>query len=336
MMKILLSVGFMFLILVAGLSLPVLWDRGAASIPPPKRVADADPVYDIQIHPDEKRALIRTLHGVSVRDLFTGELLHNLSTEPFQFTTVIWVPGTEQVLIGCRDGRVMHLEDYSACRDRFSAAVHKSAVLSAAVSASGRFAVTASEDCLCIWQLEEGRLQAKFPLDGAVPCRLAFFPDRRRILLGTRDGCLRILERHDGRLVDSFRPSGEQLVGARLIENGQKILAVYDNAIFSLDITTGEAREIPASCRGGSFVGVDVSPDGTLFACTDFSKDISLYSLETGQKIAMLPGHSKRASIVTFSDSERWLYSGGCDGIFRIWDLKTHTEISAHSVSQSR
>ncbi len=331
-MKILLSLAFMLLVLVAGLSLPLLWDPGAMPIPSPKRWTLVDPVYDMQIHQDEKLALIRTLRHVSVRDVSTGELVHGLSREPFELTSVAWVPGTEQVLVGCRDGRLLLTERFSNPREVSPDTGHTTGVLLAAVTASGQIAVTASEDCLCVWHLEQGRRLAMFPLNNMLPCLLELFPDEQRFLLGTRDGLLQIFDLEDCRVIHSCQPVGDMLVSARLIDNSRKILAVYFETIIIIDTAAGEFREIPAPCRG-SFIDLDVSPDEKLFACSDWSKVIYVFSLETGEKIATLEGHTDGVSILKFSTKEPWLYSAGYDGTVRVWDLKTRTEISAYTVN---
>lgn len=72
---------------------------------------------------------------------------------------------------------------------------------------------------------------------------------------------------------------------------------------------------------GSPVYGIDLSPDGTIFAAALSNSSIDLFDLASGKKVKSLSGHTNRARTVVFMDSTH-LVSGGNDQYIITWDLE--------------
>jgi WD40 repeat protein len=320
-------------ILAGGLFLTPLCEEAELELSPGSEFSWTEAIYDIQIDEGKNAVLLRTRHNIVVRHRRTGELIRELSSHPLAATAAVWVPTSERILVGCSDGRVLLWESSGSPAELPFAHVHKTSILAAAVSKSGRIAVTASGDCVCLWNLEHGRLMAQSPMKNVTACELSFSPDDRRVLVGCWDGHLRILDAKDLRLVQEFQPTFDGIVGVGWIENGERIVVAHQREGMELVNTiTGERNRIAFSFDA-ICLAIAISPDQRFLAGADYANSIHLYSLDTFDKIATLKGHSKVVTALQFSENGPWLYSGSHDGTLRIWDLQSFEEMDSYQGS---
>ena len=69
-----------------------------------------------------------------------------------------------------------------------------------------------------------------------------------------------------------------------------------------------------------------ISPEGDLLALAGSGEDVSVFSLTQQGEVARLGKHPRGVQVLVF-DEQRRLLTGGIDGLVRIWDLATATEI---------
>jgi WD40 repeat protein len=68
------------------------------------------------------------------------------------------------------------------------------------------------------------------------------------------------------------------------------------------------------------------SPAAPLLACAMTDGTIRLLPVPDGAETGALKGHSAAVTSVAWSADGRWLYSGGKDGLLRVWDVATRAE----------
>ena len=86
-------------------------------------------------------------------------------------------------------------------------------------------------------------------------------------------------------------------------------------------VQTGECLR-SFSCRASYSLWSCISPDNRLVAVAD-DKDILIFELETGQRIATLTGHRDEINRVIFTADGQKLLSCSCDGTAILWNLRT-------------
>lgn len=142
-----------------------------------------------------------------------------------------------------------------------------------------------------------------------------------------------VLDRATGRQLWTFRgvvrTDFDTLAGAR----DGKWLVVREipgepRGAFVLDGDTGKVLH---TCydeqHGCGPLSVAISPDGNILAVGYAPYDIILWNVRTGERCALLEGHSNWVVALAFSADSRQLISGSGDGTARIWDIQTGKEI---------
>jgi WD40 repeat protein len=318
--------GLMF-ILLAWIILgeePQTEDEHSASTP-----TRAEPIYEIQLNEPVQTMLVRTPGNLLLCDSRTGILIRAFpDLNWWQAKCVAWVPGSHRFLVGCRNGRLMLMDSRSSHEVVFSAKAHEEDIRSAAISADGAIAATASQDRICLWDLKQHRLIKQIPAQGMMPKVLQFSPDQTQLLLGCSNGSLRAFGTDDLDLKLHIQPDFKCVMRVLCIEQGQKIMwGDIGGEVFICEAATGQicSRFTPCS----NLHDMAVSADERLIGFAGYNHVIHLYSLETLKKITSLEGHSSGVTSLQFSEDEAWLYSASWDGTFRIWDAKAFTELAA-------
>ena len=72
---------------------------------------------------------------------------------------------------------------------------------------------------------------------------------------------------------------------------------------------------------------VAFSPDGKTIVSGSKDKKIKLWSVETGQAIKTLAGHSNDITSVAFSPDGKTVVSGSSDKNIKLWSVETGQEI---------
>jgi len=159
-----------------------------------------------------------------------------------------------------------------------------------------------------------------------------------------------------GRPADvEFSPDGKFLAaGGFFVSRGdgdviQGSLGVWD--LETLKRTEVRFRDLPADFRPQvrdfpflNFRSVAFSPDGRLLATgiggykpengTTFTGTVILFEAKTGERKAVLSGHSDQVTSVKFHPAGRLLASAGADNSIRLWDVregKLKATLSGHT-----
>ena len=170
------------------------------------------------------------------------------------------------------------------------AGLHQAPIWSAAVSRDGRRAVTTSEDGVAIvWDAAHGSQIGSLSGRSGAIYGCAFASDGRSIATASADGTVRLWDavscQPHAVLTPQWRP------GAR------------DRNVYGVAIAEG-GDQVAAACG-----------DGT----------IRLWSVDSGELVTELRGHSRRVFAVCFSPDSLRLASASEDGTARVWDLETTT-----------
>ena len=193
-----------------------------------------------------------------------------------------------------------------------------------------------SDNMVQVWELQTG--EQELTLLGhtyGVKCG-ALSQNGKVLVTGSWDQTVRIWDVNAG---DSKKPlrGHTDAVDAIALSPDENIIAsggsdrvfrFWDLAARELLFTSPE-QEFPVN-------QIAFSPDGALLA-TGTGKaaewrragEVKLWNAVTGESLALLPGHAACVNVVLFSPDSKLLATGTAEGMLRIWDVATRTELSA-------
>lgn len=165
---------------------------------------------------------------------------------------------------------------------------HSDNVMSVAVSADGKLALTGSVDRTAIlWELASGKQLQRFVGHQERVASVGFSPDSRYVITGSFDGSARLWETTSGKQVREFYED----------RNGVHVGHV------------------------GKIYGVAISPDGRLAATAGEDGTARVWDLATAKQIHLLQ-HPAKVNGLAFSPDSRRLLTGSEDKVARLFSTE--------------
>ena len=158
----------------------------------------------------------------------------------------------------------------------------------------------------------------------STPGGYAFSPESRRLAIGHLDGSIRLRELPSGRPLKQLEgaPRQGELVfhpeGRQLAVSSATGLRVYDLE------TARKVADLPQPARANSFAW---HPDGKTLAVACDDSRIYLWDLALGKQTHVLEGTRNNGIGIAFNHAGDLLASGGWEGVLRLWDPRTGTQL---------
>ena len=187
-------------------------------------------------------------------------------------------------------------------------------------SPDGKTVAFSSHGKISLWNIETGTL-----FDTALPpvSALAFSPDGKKLVTGTREGDVGMWNAETGAAVtssielDGFSNTAASIRALVFSPNGALLAVAKDEGVHLL----GSNKEIHLKERHHRGARTLVfSPDSTVFVAGLRYGNIELWDLRTGNKLTTLNGHTEEVKMLTFSPDGKTLVSTGQDGTILLWD----------------
>jgi uncharacterized delta-60 repeat protein len=246
---------------------------------------------------------------------------------------VAFSPDGRYVVSGSIDGTARVWE--AASGREVARLPHDDWVSAVAFSPDGRYVVSGGcdkrgENYRCIegtarvWEAASGREVARLTHDEDVT-DVAFSPDGRYVVSGSRDTTARVWEATSGREVarmthDSsvfdvaFSPDG------RFVVSGSR-----DGTARVWEAASG--REVARLTHDDWVSAVAFSPDGRFVVSGSRDGTARVWEAASGREVARLT-HGDRVFDVAFSPDGRYVVSGSRDGTARVWEAATGREVA--------
>jgi WD40 repeat protein len=206
---------------------------------------------------------------------------------------------------------------------------HQSGILSLAVSADGKKVAAGSRDRIRVWQADNGNHLADISTEayctGPLSELFLVFGRGDTLIAAYSQGDINFYDAKTGERKKGLKsPSGANVFCVTLSPDGKTLAVGYEKDGIRLLPTTDEGTETTLK-YAGFVTNLAFSPDNKWLAATGKDK-IAVFALPGGQQKLTLgtPGSS---SCVAFSPNGPILFSGGYDGLIRLWDLNTSKEI---------
>jgi hypothetical protein len=153
---------------------------------------------------------------------------------------------------------------------------------------------------------------------------VAFSPDGKRIVSGSRDGTVKIWDAADGHVIHTFMERVHKTAINRVAfsPDGKLIASAGDDATVRLwDVAT---RQLIRDLKGHESWLFDVafSPDGTVLASASTDQTARVWDLATGQCVQTFKGIPVQSRIA-FSPDGSWLATASQDQMIKLWNVRT-------------
>jgi WD40 repeat protein len=179
------------------------------------------------------------------------------------------------------------------------------------------------DNTMKLWDVATGKELRSFAGHGDWVTSIAFSPDGRFALSGSRDRTIKLWEVETGKEVRTFQTHGGhfmyQSVVATFSSDGRLVFAATTNGLEGWEKETG-TYVVAFPDPDNDITTVALSPTGRLaLTAGRRSRDMTLWDMTTATQVRRFVGHTRGVSSLAFSPDERLILSGSGDGIARIW-----------------
>ncbi len=151
---------------------------------------------------------------------------------------------------------------------------------------------------------------------------LAFSPDGKTVIRGSRDGTVRLVDSSTGRLLQEFTGHTDYISSVAFSPDGNIVLTgSFDKTARLWDTKTGRLIQVLKGHQSW-VAAVAFSPDGNTVLTGGTTGDCTgrLWDVKTGKEISVLQGHSCWVASVAISTDGKIALTGSLDKTIRLWD----------------
>ena len=215
-----------------------------------------------------------------------------------------------------------------------------SGVNSVAFSADGKYALSAGDMTVKLWDIGMWREIRTFTGHAAFVASAVFSPDERFLLSCGMDRKIILWDVATGKQVRTFTGHTKGVFAAVFSPDGKSIASGGSGKMTPTDTTKSDAtirfwdvasgREYKRlNGHTGTVRSLTFSPDGRLLASGSWDKTIKLWDVTSGTEIRTFSGHADGINAVVFSPDGKYLLSAGTrDKTVRYWEVETGREIA--------
>ena len=166
---------------------------------------------------------------------------------------------------------------------------------------------------------------------------VAFSPDGKLVLTGSRDRTARLWDVQTGRELRVFTGHAAAILSVAFSPDGKQVLTAsgpiraaagvkYDSTARLWDAQTGKELRVFTG-HSHAVHSVAMSPDGKHVLTGSADKTARLWDALTGKEIRVFTGHDNGIPSAAFSPDGKQFVSGSWDQTARLWDVQTGKEI---------
>lgn len=189
----------------------------------------------------------------------------------------------------------------------------------------GRF-TDGVDKSIVLWEVESGRKLCR--LKGhktAINC-VAFSPDGRRFLTGSRGGSICLWDAAFLNVIRQFQRRGKPIWSVAFSPDSRLVLSgSAEDTAYLWNVRDGKCLRNFQGHTGG-ISSVAFSPDGQRALTGSFDRALRLWDMATGQTIRRFEGHMQAVLGVVFTADGKQAVSASLDKTLRMWNLESGRE----------
>ena len=279
-------------------------------------------------------AMADTQPLIQVFDVVTGRQLFTLSGHSSTVQTLCFSPDGRTLLSGgsdettrlwdLRTGKLLQVLNAPPADEPHSKdgwALPPKFVSSVAVSADGRFGLTAMDHKVKCLELSTGRLVRVFTdWSDRIEC-VAYSPDGKTMASSGLGNELTLWDVSTGLPIRTFSGHTRWVPSVAFSPDGQTLLSgSSDRTLKIWDVATGRCLRTLEG-HTDCVTSVAFSPDGRTAVSAAMDKTVRLWEVDSGRELRILAGHNGRVRTVAFSPDGHTVISGGDDHRMFFWRL---------------
>ncbi len=193
-----------------------------------------------------------------------------------------------------------------------------------------RIAVGCADKSVRMLAVKDGKELLKFDNHSDWVFGTAFTVNGQRLLSGSRDRALKLIDASNGQFIDDInkllenvmclaRHPKEDIVVYGGDTGATRVYRISDNqgrTAANADVNlVKEMERLPGAVHAVAF-----SPDGNVVAAGGASEDVRLFNAKDGKRVATLKGHEGAIFALAFNSQTNQIATGGFDGKVRIYE----------------
>jgi hypothetical protein len=203
---------------------------------------------------------------------------------------------------------------------------HTKSIWSLTVSADGRRAVSASDDCtLKVWDVKSGRQlrTLKGHRDGVIGAAVSV--DDRRVVSASDDRTLKVWDVESGLELRTMKGHVDGVVGVAVSANGRRAVSASGQTVKVWDVESGlELRTLEG--HADSVASVAMSADGKVAVSASFDRTLKVWDVDNGRELRTLTGHQAPVFRVALSADGKVALSAAHQTL-KVWDVDSGQEL---------
>jgi WD40 repeat protein/uncharacterized caspase-like protein len=296
-------------------------------------------VFAVAISPDGKQVLTCGQEDNTARlwDTHSGEKLRTFTGHSQWVISVAFAPGGKQVVTGSND-RTARLWDVQSGKQLQTFTGHSSAVRSVAFTPDGKQVLTGSgyaigesysggDHTARLWDVQSGKELRTFTGHASGVDSVAFSPDGKQVLTGSRDRTARLWDAQSGKELRTFAGHSAEVNSVAFAPDGKWVLTGSDDATVRLwDVQSGKQLRTFTG-RSSDVTSVAFSPDGKQVLMGNYAHTARLWDAQSGKQLRTFRGHSGVVSAVAFAPDGKQVLTGSRDHNARLWDAQSGKQL---------
>jgi WD40 repeat protein len=309
------------------------------------RLRHGDRVHAVAFSPDGKVIATGGTRGqLFLWDVASGKELHAIKGKPDKHFSLVAFAADGKLLAFADRGlaSAIHLCDPISGKVIQELAVGKGGLFTLAFSPDSRFLVWAGYKIGYLWDLVAGREVGVLEGVGDSIEFLAFTPDGKQLIVGSKDedlpnetGAIRIWDPASRKVVRQLKAPAETISYGALSRDGSTLVCLDAEGFFVVqDLAAGKhLRRLGKWDERSPLHAIRFSPDGKILAAVGAARSsqrseglVRLWDVATGRELPRLAGLRGGLLAAAFSPDSRLLAVGGKDSAVHLFDLATGKE----------
>ena len=282
-------------------------------------------IASIHYSPDEARML--TLDGAAATteewDLASGNRLVAIAVEEERFGHCCYAPDGKTAYVAHSPGHNVYHFDLGT-GDLIRKFVEDYVCYDMCLSADGERLFVGTRHKSNEWRLADYECLETFTghHGHAVPS-VAYTRDERRLLTGSRDGSIRLWDRHTAEVVRRWFPHRAHVSRMRVSPDGKWVLSYgNDHLLIETSLETGTPR-LPWERHLSAVTAVVFSPDGSVCVTGSMDNTIRIWDAGTWMTSRTIENPGTEVTGLAISADGAHLAAASKDGTVGIFDLET-------------